>query len=414
MSLPLGLRFRLSAMMFLEYAVWGAWTTVGFVYFQDLGFSDGVISQLFGVMFLACIVAPLVGGQIADRWFPTQRFLAVCHLAGGVFLFLMARERSEVLMLVYMSLYCLLYAPTLALTNSLAFHHMADPDRDFGKVRVWGTIGWIAAGWLLYAWREAAGEEGQVLGDLFYLAGAFSVLLGLVSLALPQTPPSREPGKPFAFIEALKLCRDKNFVVFLAIAFVVTTELQFYYIPTSGFLKDIGIAHKWVSAVMTIAQAAELLTMWFLLSWALRVFGVRWTLAIGVIAWPLRYILFALGEPTWLVCLSLAFHGMGFTFFFVVSQIYVNNVAGPGIRGSVQSLLTLVTVGLGNWVGTQIYWAIKEWFTSPEGVTDWTSLFLFPCGLTAACAVAYLVFFRPPEAQVEAAPAGVTGEDDVE
>lgn len=385
-------RFRLSAMMFLEYGVWGAWTTVGAVYFQDLGFGDTMISWLFAALWLACIIAPFIGGQIADRYFPTQRFLAISHLLGAVLLFLMAIERSFPQMMWWMSIYCLLYAPTLALTNSICFHHLKNVDEEFGRIRVWGTLGWIAAGWILTLWRSAF--SFQVLGDLFYVAALGSFLLGILSFFLPNTPPRREAESPFAFLEAIRLLKDRNFAVFMLIAFVVTTELQFYYIPTSIFLQDLGVSGKYVPAIMTLAQIAEILAMWLLLPRFLRSIGLRWTLALGVIAWPLRYVVFAIGEPLWLVVLSLAFHGIGFTFFFVTSQIYVDRVASADIRASAQSLLTLVTLGVGNYLGTMFYAYIKVLMTE-NGVTDWTDLFLVPCALTGACAIAYLLLFRP-------------------
>ena len=388
----MSLRSRLSTMMFLEYAVWGAWTTVGAAYFQSLGFSDTMISWLFAVLWLACIVSPFIGGQIADRTFPTQYFLAGAHLIGAVLLFLMGEERSFGAMLTWMVIYCLLFAPTLALTNSICFHHLKNVNQEFGRIRVWGTIGWIVAGWILSGWRSAF--DFQLLGDLFYVAACGSLLLGLLSFFLPHTPPRKEARNPLAFLEAIRLLKDKNFAVFMAIAFVVTTELHFYYIPTSIFLQDLGISSQSVPAIMTLAQIAEVFAMWFLLPRLLGTIGIRWCLALGVIAWPLRYMIFALGEPLWMVIASLAFHGIGFTFFFVTSQIYVDHVAKADIRASAQSLLTLVTLGIGNYLGTMLYGYVKV-LLPHNGVTDWSRLFLVPCFLTAGCAIAYLLFFRP-------------------
>jgi len=449
MSMPFNIRFRLSVMMFLQLAVWGAWFSVGFSYFsQDLGFGPGVAGHLFGFLWLACIVAPFVGGQIADRWFPTQYFLAISHLVGGVLLLVMAYTSDSTTMLVLMAFYTLLYAPTLALVNSLAFHHLSDPDRQFGGIRVFGTLGWIAAGVALTLWRHLSdpaflqelggfGLTGEwfgrlwdlwwapsaagLKGDLFLLAGGCSLLYGLFALALPKTPPRKSAENPLAFLGALKLLKDPNFAVFLAIAFVVTTELQFYFMLTNDFfVKSLGMSPANVPMVMTVAQLAEIVAMWWLLPLAIKRIGLRWTLALGVIAWPLRYVIFALGEPYqvvfgdmtfnlmaphWLVVASLAFHGFGYAFFFVASQIYVNNAAHSDIRASAQSLLTLVTLGAGMWLGTQLTVFILDYFTTGKGVeavTNWTAVFLVPCVLTAACAVAYLVFFKPPEKQLKA------------
>jgi nucleoside transporter len=434
MSMPFNIRFRLSVMMFLQLAVWGAWFSVGFSYFsQDLGFGPGVAGHLFGFLWLACIVAPFVGGQIADRWFPTQYFLAISHLVGGVLLLVMAYTGDSTTMLVLMAFYTLLYAPTLALVNSLAFHHLKDPDREFGGIRVFGTLGWIAAGVALTLWRHLSdpaflqelggfGLTGEwfgrlwqlwwgpsaagLKGDLFLLAGGCSLLYGLFALALPKTPPRKSAENPLAFLGALKLLKDPNFAVFLAIAFVVTTELQFYFMLTNDFfVKSLGMSPANVPMVMTVAQLAEIVAMWWLLPLAIKRIGLRWTLALGVIAWPLRYVIFAIGQPTWLVVASLAFHGFGYAFFFVASQIYVNNAAHSDIRASAQSLLTLVTLGVGMWIGTQVSVFVLSYFTTGEGAaaaTNWTAVFLVPCVLTAACAVAYLVFFKPPEKQLKA------------
>ena len=456
MSMPFHVRFRLSAMMFLLYAVWGSWAVVAYPYFVDRGFSETVIGWLFSIPALACIVAPFIGGQVADRWFPTQYFLAAIALVGGGLLLWMGAAAAAWAMLILMAFYQLVFAPTLPLTNSLAFHHMKDPDREFGGIRVWGTIGWIAAGLGLTLWRHLAdpafvnelsgfGLTGawlgklwdvwwapsapNVVGDQFYLAGAVSIALGIFCFFLPHTPPKRQGVNPLAFLEALKLLKDRNFAIFLMIAFVVTTELNFYYIPTPAFLSDIGISAANVPSVMTVAQIAEIVVLAFILPTAIKKIGLRWTLALGVIAWPLRYLIFAWGEPTWLVVASLAFHGFGYAFFFVASQIYVNNVAHADIRASAQSLLTLVTVGLGMWLGAMIFKFFKIVFTvgpiprdefafmmpvytslkqmagtmsETAGATHWSQLFLVPCILTAACAVAYLLFFKPPEKQLAA------------
>jgi nucleoside transporter len=434
MSMPFNIRFRLSVMMFLQLAVWGAWFSVGFSYLnEDLKFGPDMAGQLFGFLWLACIVAPFVGGQVADRWFPTQYFLAISHLVGGVLLLVMAYTSDLTTMLVLMAFYTLLYAPTLALVNSLAFHHLKDPDREFGGIRVFGTLGWIAAGVALTMWRHLSdpaflqelggfGLTGEwfdrlwqlwwapsaagVRGDLFLLAGGCSLLYGFFALGLPKTPPRKSAENPLAFLGALKLLKDPNFAVFLGIAFVVTTELQFYFLLTNDFfVKSLGMSPANVPMVMTVAQLAEIVAMWWLLPLAIKRIGLRWTLALGVIAWPLRYVIFAIGEPTWLVVASLAFHGFGYAFFFVASQIYVNNAAHSDIRASAQSLLTLVTLGVGMWIGTQVSVFVLKYFTIGEGaaaVTNWTAVFLVPCVLTAACAVAYLVFFKPPEKQLKA------------
>jgi len=186
---------------------------------------------------------------------------------------------------------------------------------------------------------------------------------------------------------------ESNFLIFLIISFIVTTELQFYYVPTAPFLEDIGVQNKNVSAVMTLAQAAEIIAMVVLLPFLLPKIGYRWALVIGVIAWPMRYIIFAIMRPLWLVISSLTFHGLGYTFFFFVGQMYVDKVAPPDIRASAQALIAVVTLGFGNFIGTQITGVILDLFKK-EGRFRWRPIFLVPCFLTIACAVAFVLFFK--------------------
>jgi len=407
-----GLRIRLSLMMFLEFAIWGAWAPVLWPYLVGpvangcLGFTPVQASQIYGVLWLACIAAPFIGGQIVDRWFPTQWFLAAVHLIGGVLMLWMTKQKSFGGLWGVMLVYSLLYAPTLALTASLCFHHLTDADKQFGSIRVFGTIGWIAAGWILTFWRSRAGDHA-VPSDMLQLAGYSSFGMGVLCLFLPHTPPKKEATSPWAFLEALSLLKKPQFLVFMLISFVVTTELQFYYLPTAEFLESaVGIQHKNVPTVMTTAQIAEMIAMGIFLGVVMKKIGIRNSLAIGVIAWPLRYVVFAFYKvvPAWVVVASLALHGIGYTFFFVVSQIYVNRAATAGIRASAQALLTLVTLGLGNYLGTLFTGWIITMFTQ-EGVKDWRWIFLIPCFLTVACAVAFLIFFKEPQAAPEEAAA---------
>jgi len=414
-----GLRFRLSAMMFLQYAIWGAWAPVLWPYLvgsapDGLGLSSQQAAFLFGLLPLACILAPFTGGQIADRWVPTQWFLGAVQLVGGVLLLIAAKTHGYGNMLMVFALYSLLFAPTLALTNSLAFHHLKD-EKTFGGVRVWGTIGWIVAGIALTTWRKMGTPPG--VADSLMLGGFFSLIMGVFCFFLPHTPPAKdEAADPLAFREAFVLLKNKNFLVFMLIAFVVTTELQFYYLPTADFLnKVLRIDSSNIPATMIVAQAAEILAMAIFLPIALRKLGVRKTLAIGVIAWPLRYVVFSLApygaievmRP--LVIISLTLHGLGYAFFFVASQIFVDMVASKGIRASAQSLFALVTLGVGTWLGMQFTGFIlgHEFFSTATDPHNWTRVFLVPCALTVTCALAFLIFFKDPE------KAGATPEEAV-
>jgi predicted MFS family arabinose efflux permease len=272
------------------------------------------------------------------------------------------------------------------------FAHLTDADAQAGRIRVWGTIGWIVAGLVLALWRRSG--KLKVRGsDALVMAGILSLFMGVFCLFLPHTPPPEDARNPLAFVDAFRMLKDSNFLVFLIISFVVMTELQFYYVPTAPFLEDLGVQRKNVSAVMTLAQFAEMVAMVWLLNIFLDRFGFRWTLAVGVVAWPMRYLAFAMMRPLWLVISSLPLHGLGYTFFFFAGVMYVDEVATPDIRASAQALLAVVTLGLGNFIGTQVTGVVMDYFKR-ENKFRWRPVFLFPCALTVACALAFLLFFK--------------------
>ncbi len=391
-------KIRLGIMMFLQYAIWGAWAPVLSAYLGDngLGFSGFEVGLIYALLPLATIIAPFVGGQIADRYFSSEKVIAFLAFTGGLLLLVVSRVTDFSLMVALMLVYCLIYAPTLAITNSIAMINLADSEKEFGQIRVGGTLGWIAAGWLLTGWRWlAGGAEAPVQGDMLFLAGIFSIIMGFQSLTLPHTPPKKEGVKPWAFLESMKMLKVRDFAIFVGITFVVATELEFYYILTAPFLESdtIGVASANTPLVMTIAQVAEIFVMAFLLSRFLKKYGMRKTLAIGVIAWPIRYVIFAIGSPAWLVIASLALHGFCYVFFFVAAFIYVDSVAPADIRASAQSLIAIVALGFGRFLGSLFAGWVKDVFTV-DTVTNWTNVFLVPCALTVLCAVAFLVFFR--------------------
>ena len=394
----MSVRSRLGVMMFLQYAIWGAWAPVLSDYLKNvLGFSGAQFSLIYSLLPLATIIAPFIGGQLADRHFASQKVVAWLQLSGGIFLIIIASVSSYGTMVWLMLVYCLLYAPTLALTNSIAFINLHNSEKEFGQIRVWGTIGWIAAGYILTLWRIGGKSMSGLAfnGDMLLLAGIFSLIMGFQSFTLPRTPPRREGVKPWAFLEALRMLKDRNFLIFIIIAFVVATELMFYYILTAPFLtsENIGVSSTILPWVMTIAQVAEIFVLAFMLPYLITRIGIRKILFLGILAWPLRYIIFAIGQPTWLVIASLALHGFCFVFFFAAAFIYVDTVAPRDIRHSAQSLITLVTYGVGNYIGSLFAGWIHDLFTRNE-VTNWRSVFLVPCFLTILCAFVFMAFFK--------------------
>lgn len=402
----MGVKLRLGAMMFLQYAIWGSWAPGLSEYLlNDLGFSGIQVGVIYSLLPLATIIAPFIGGQIADRYFAAQKVVALLQLVGGLFLFYIASISNYSGMLRMMFIYCLLYAPTLALTNSIAFINLKNSEKEFGQIRVWGTIGWIVAGLALSGWRTmATGAPAiEIAGDTLLLAGGFSIIMGLLSFTLPNTPPTKKAAHPLAFLEAVKMLNNKNIIIFFIIAFIVSTELMFYYILTAPFLTSvkIGIDSDSVTGVMIIAQIAEILVMAFLLPYYLPRYGIRRTMIFGILAWPLRYLIFAIGSPTWLVIVSLALHGFCYVFFFTVVFIYVDRVAAEDIRHSAQSLINLVVLGIGSFIGSIFAGYIQSTFTA-GAETNWTNVFLVPFVLTVLCAIAFLIFFKEEETPVPA------------
>ncbi|UCC40265.1 MAG: MFS transporter [Candidatus Aminicenantes bacterium] len=400
----MNVKLRLGIMMFLQYAIWGAWAPVLSAYLKEtLGFTGFQFSVIYSLLPLATIIAPFIGGQVADRYFASQKAVGFLQLIGGILLVIISNVTDYTTMMWLMLFYCLLYAPTLALTNSIAFVNLKNSEKDFGIIRVWGTIGWIVAGLVLMGWRFTAKSFEPIAfgGDTFLLAGIFSLIMGIQSFTLPHTPPKKDATKPWAFLEAIKMMKDKNFLVFIIIAFVVATELMFYYILTAPFLtsEKIGLSEAAVPGVMVIAQVAEIFVLAILLPYLITRIGIRNILVIGVLAWPARYIIFAIGKPAWLVIASLSLHGFCFVFFFAASFIYVDMVAPRDIRHSAQSLIILVTYGIGNYLGSLFAGWIHDKFTIEE-VTNWTTVFIVPCVLTILCALAFLFFFKPKQTAV--------------
>jgi len=401
----MSVRFRLGIMMFLEYAIWGAWAPVLSAYLDSsLHFSGLQIGFIMGLLPIATIVSPMIGGQLADRYFPAQRVIAILQLLGGGILILGATVQSYSGMVWIMLVYCVLFAPTLALTNSIAFMNLESSEKEFGRIRVWGTIGWIAAGWALFGWRVLAkSSPGLALkGDVLLLAGVFSLIMGLMSFSLPHTPPDKEAKKPWAFLEAFKMLKNRDLLIFVIICFVVATELQFYYILTSLFLTSpvVGVSQTSISLVMTIAQVAEIFVMAFLLPIVLPKLGIKKTMVLGLLAWPLRYIIFVIGKPAWLIIASLSLHGFCYVFFFVAAYTYIDMIAPADIRASAQSLIAVVILGIGNFVGSNFSGWIKDLFTR-DGVTNWRNVFWVPTVLTLLCAAAFVFLFRERKAVPE-------------
>jgi nucleoside transporter len=370
-----------------------------------LGFNGHLQGIIFSLMPLATIFATPYVGQLADRKINSEVLLGILSLLGAVFLFGLAQVTEFNQFAGLMLAFSICYAPTLALTNSIVFSHLSDSEKQFGGIRVAGTIGWIIAGWALSTMQ---GSLTPIKGDLFLLAAGFSVALGLLAFALPKTPPARQGTNPFAFLEALQMLKNRDFLVFMACAFVVGTELEFYYLHTGAFLgapvdlKGIGVPGAEIARTMSIGQIAEIVVM-LMLPLFVKWLGMRNVIVLGIIAWPIRYLIFALApSQEWarnLVVPSLALHGFCYVFFFVAGFIYVDKVAPSAIRASAQALVALVVLGLGRFVGSLVAGSVQGFNTVERGaglppLVHWDRVFMVPVALTVLCAIIFPLLFR--------------------
>lgn len=396
------LRFKLSAMMFLQYFIWGAWfVTLGTYLGTTLRFDGPQIGAAYGTMAIGAIVAPFFVGMIADRFFATQKILALLHLVGAGLIYWASQEQGFATFYPLLIGYAICYAPTLALTNSLAFDNMKDPAREFPFVRVLGTIGWIAAGQLV----GRLGIEASAVP--MQLAAGASVALGLFSFILPDTPP-HAAGKPLSVrdvlgLDALALMKDRSFATFVIGSFLLCIPLQFYYAFTNLFLNEVGMAAP--ASKMTLGQMSEILFM-LALPVLLSRYGTRFVLLVGMAAWSVRYLLFAngdLGGGAWMLYAGILLHGVCYDFFFVTGQIYVDRQAGLKIRAAAQGFLTFVTQGVGYLIGSFVSGVVVQQYVLAGGAGhDWHSIWLRPAIGAAVILVIFAFLFRPRESRAGA------------
>ncbi|MCB9384617.1 MAG: MFS transporter [Bryobacterales bacterium] len=365
-----GVGARLAVMMFLQFFVWGAWYVTAPLYLGKIGFSGADFGLTYSVGPIAAIISPLFVGMVADRFFPTEKVLGVLHILGGALMWsstmLMNPEAPGSPFAINMIFFAhtLCYFPTLALTNSIAMHNIQDSEKEFPLIRVFGTIGWIVAGVTL-TWL---GWDDKI--SMFYLTGASGVLLGLYCFSLPHTPPPAKGQKAtvgeLLGADALVLFKNRSFTVFVLSSFLICIPLAFYYQMAAKSLQQTGVAD--VAFTMSFGQMSEI---FFMLAMPLffKKLGVKWMLAVGMLAWIVRYGLFAAGAPSsiaWMMIAGILLHGICYDFFFVTGQIYTDQVAHKGIRSQAQGLLAMLTLGLGMLIGAQAAGVIEEKYTPPQ------------------------------------------------
>jgi nucleoside transporter len=398
------IRARLSVMMFINYVIWGAWyVTLSTYLTSTLHFSGTQAGAIFGTTALASMISPFFVGLVADRFFSTERVLAVLHFIGAILLWRVASAQTFGAVYGLLLAYCLCYFPTIALTNSLTLQHVQDAGRDFPLIRVFGTLGWIAIGVVV---GSMAIEKSATP---FLLASCASVVMGLFSLILPHTPPGAK-GEAFSVrrvlgLDALVMLKDKSFFVFAIASVLACIPLTFYFSFTNNYLNDVHVVNA--AGKMTLGQASEV-GMMLAMPWVLRRMTVKGILLIGLAAWAIRYALLAFGDAgplVWMFYLAILLHGICYDFFFMTGQLYTDQQAPVHLRSAAQGFITFITYGVGMYAGSLISGNALDFFTTGAGdaaVRDWKTFWL--CSAAGAFAILLIVavMFRS-RAKIEAA-----------
>jgi len=387
---------QLSLLMFFQFFIWGAWfVTMGTFLSQEFNSSGSELSLAYETQSIGAIIAPFIIGLIADKYFAAQKVLGTIHLFGAFLLYNAGISENFSFFYPYILIYMLLYMPTLALANSVAFRQMKDPSKEFAPIRIFGSIGWIIAGLLIgyFSW-----ESLNTLKNTFYMSSFISLILGVYSFTLPNTPPIIEKNKNKTIseiigLDALKLLNDKAYLVFFIASILICIPLAFYYQHANQFLNEIGM--EAAAAKMTLGQISEVLFL-SLLPFFIKRFGFKSTLIVGILAWGLRYLLFSLGADginSWMLILGIVLHGICYDFFFVSGQIYTNLKCKPEYKSSAQGLITLATYGLGMLIGFRIAGYLTDLYVINDG-HDWEKIWIQPSIFSFVILILFIFTFR--------------------
>lgn len=407
--MTIGIKSKLSFMMFLEFFIWGAWfVTLGTFLDKTLHATGAQSGEVFSTQSWGAIIAPFIIGLIADKYFNAEKILGVLHLIGAVLMYQMYTANDVSVFYPYVLGYMVLYMPTLALVNSVSFNQMTDPEKEFSSIRVWGTIGWILAGLLisfLFHWDSPDGIGKGMLKNTFLMAGIASAVLGLFSFTLPATPPKVAKGEKVSIgqvlgLDALKLLKDPNFAIFFVASILICIPLAFYYQNANSFLTDIKVNNP--TGKMTIGQASEVAFLLCLPIFFKRA-GFKWTILVGMLAWAVRYVLFAYGNAgdlSFMLIIGIALHGVCYDFFFVSGQIYTDSKAGVQYKSAAQGMITLATYGVGMLIGFYVAGKISDNYNGPAG-HDWRMIWLIPASIAAAVFLLFFLSFKEKKGATE-------------
>jgi nucleoside transporter len=385
------LRIQLSLMIFLQFFVWGAWYGQMSKYlFTSLNASGTQVGNAYSAFSIAMIIAPFFIGMIADRYFAAQKVLGVLNILGAIVLFFLIQEKSADNFFWWILAYCLTFAPTIALGTSIAMTHMTDPAKEFPTVRVMGTISWfVVTNFVSYL---GVGDKSTI----FYISMLSSVVLGAYAFTLPNTPPKATDKPTFAKIigaDAFVMFKDRSFLIFFISSILICIPLSFYYAMANPSLTDSGMT--FVESKMSLGLLSEFLFM-LAIPFALRRFGVKWILIVGLIGWIVRFYLFSNGNGgsgLWMLYTAILLHGLCFDFFFVTGQIYTDAKAGEKIKSQAQGLISLATYGIGMYIGSILAGIVTEKYTV-DGIKDWGAIWMVPAGIAAVVLLLFVLFFK--------------------
>lgn len=413
---------QLSVMMFLNFFIWGLWfVTMGTYLTKGHIGADGAQTGLaYGTQCLGAIIAPFIIGMIADRFFAAQKILGLLHIAGAVLLYFIAGQKQFGSFYSLLLIYMIIYMPTLALVNAIALKQISDAEKQFAGIRVWGSIGWIAGGLLIgwmawepagnlikaasatdagFAAKDALKTAASKLNITYTVAAAVSAIFGLYCFFLPNTPPPKA-GQNVSVsevlgLDALKILKDKNYLIFFIASILICIPLAFYYGSANQFLNEAGM--EGAAAKMTLGQMSETIFL-FLMPLFFARFGIKQMLLIGMLAWVLRYLLFAFGDTgsgLWMLYAGIILHGVCYDFFFVTGQIYTDQKAGERVRSAAQGLITLATYGVGMYIGFYLAGVFTDHYKISDVQHNWRSIWIFPCLFAVGVSLLFLVFFKP-------------------
>jgi len=393
------IRIKLAAFMFLQYFIWGSWyVSMGTYLSKTLEFDGSQIGLAYGAFAIGAMISPFFVGLLADRYFASEKILALLGILGGALLCLLPSMTTFGSFYPTLIVYCTTFLPTLALGNSLSLHHLTDQKRDFPRVKALSSVGWIAGGLTLSIVFK--GEQSAVQ---FYLAGAVSVLFGLFSLTLPHTPP-KKTGKDVSLgnilgLDALALMKRPSFAIFILCMFLICIPLYFYFVNMNLYVTELQWTYS--AAKMSLAQVSDVICL-LLLPFILRSLGYKKTIFLGILFWAIRYFLLAgsvdsASFQTVFVFAAILLHGVCYDFLFIAGQLYVDEEANETIRGAAQGLIAFILWGVGSFVGTHLAGLSQAYHTLEQPVGsighDWQGIWIYPAFGSVAVLIIFVIFF---------------------